>query len=133
MLAMTAASEEDRQLIEKTRVSASHGAELVQQLLAFARGGEAKRTKLDPNTAVADLQDLIRQSLPQAIGLVVRSGEPTAAIRADATQFKQVLINLCINARDAMPTGGRIEIGIRNVAVDAALARVNPGVEPGPY
>jgi two-component system cell cycle sensor histidine kinase/response regulator CckA len=133
MLAMAASNEEDRQLIEKTRASASHGAALVQQLLAFARGAEAKRTQIDPTVALADLQGLVRPSLPQSIELQVRSEDRPAAINADATQFKQVLINLCINARDAMPDGGRIEIVTKNTIVDATLARVNPGVQPGPY
>ncbi len=133
MLAATASHEEDRQLIEKTRASASHGAALVQQLLAFARGADAKRTKLDPSVAITELRGLIRQSLPANVHLVVCTEERPTFIAADATQFNQVLINLCLNARDAMPDGGSIEIATKKVNVDAALARANPGVQPGAY
>ena len=133
LLAAKLTSDEDRRLIEKTKASATHGAALVQQLLAFARGGDAKRTRIDPATALADLRPLIRQSLPQAIELVLPANARAWPIQADATQFNQVLINLCINARDAMPHGGRIEIVATNVTVDAALANVNPGAKPGPY
>ncbi len=123
---------EDRRLIEKTKASASHGAALVQQLLAFARGAEAKRTQIDLPRALNDLQSLIRQSLPPSIQLTVQCEDDTWPIQADTTQFNQVLINLCINARDAMPHGGRITIATRNTTVDAALAGVNPGASAGP-
>lgn len=133
LLGMKVTSEEDRRLIEKTRASASHGAALVQQLLAFARGADAKRTRIDPATALKDLQPLIRQSLPPSIQLAVSCRERPWPIEADTTQFNQVLINLCINARDAMLRGGRLEIATENLMVDAALARVNPGAAAGPY
>jgi PAS domain S-box-containing protein len=133
LLATRVACDEDRWLIEKTKASASHGAALVQQLLAFARGAEAKRTRVDPATALVDLRALIKQSLPQSIQLLIADRERSWAIQADATQFNQVIVNLCINARDAMPQGGRIEIATRNMMVDAALAGVNPGVAPGPH
>lgn len=133
LLASKMTSEEDRRLIEKTKASATHGAALVQQLLAFARGAAAKRVRLDPAVALSDLKPLIRQSLPSSIELVLTSTEKPWEIQADSTQFNQVLINLCINARDAMPQGGRIEIVTKNLMVDAALARVNPGSRSGPF
>lgn len=133
LLATKLTCEEDRQLIEKTKASATHGAALVQQLLAFARGADAKRTRIDPATALTDLFPLVRQSLPPAIELVLPVGERPWPIQADATQFNQVVINLCLNARDAMPHGGRLEVITRNVNVDAALSVVNPGTRPGPF
>ncbi len=133
LLATKLTCEEDQRLIEKTKASATHGAALVQQLLAFARGADAKRTRIDPATALTDLSPLVRQSLPPAIELVLPVGERPWPIQADATQFKQVLINLCLNARDAMPHGGRIQVITRNVNVDPALSVVNPGTRPGPF
>ncbi len=126
-------SEEDQRLIEKTKASATHGAALVQQLLAFARGADAKRVRIEPGAALADLRPLIRQSLPHTIHLVLTPQHRVWPIHADATQFNQVLINLCINARDAMLHGGRLEISTVNETVDAALANANPGAKPGPY
>jgi PAS domain S-box-containing protein len=133
LLAYKVTSDEDRRLIEKTKASATHGAALVQQLLAFARGAEAKRVRLEPAAALAELRPLIRQSLPATIELALPSTDRPWVIQADATQFNQVLINLCINARDAMPHGGKIEIVTKNVTVDAALSSVNPGTQPGPF
>ncbi len=133
LLAMKLTSDEDRRLIEKTKACATHGAALVQQLLAFARGADAKRTRIDPATALTDLSPLIRQSLPPTIELALPAGEKPWPIQADATQFNQVLINLCLNARDAMPHGGKISVAPCNAQVDAALAAVYPGTRPGPF
>ncbi len=133
LLATKLTSEEDQRLIEKTKASATHGAALVQQLLAFARGADAKRTRIAPATALADLGPLVRQALPAGIELDQQPDELSWPIQADATQFKQVMINLCINARDAMPHGGRIRISTRNLLVEPALAAVNPGTRPGPH
>lgn len=124
--------EEERQLMEKTRASALHGAALVQQLLAFARGAEARRTRIDTPEALQELRTLIRQSLPPTVRLNIHATDRPWPIQADATQFKQVIINLCINARDAMPRGGQLEIAVRNTMVDARLAAANPGMKPGP-
>jgi PAS domain S-box-containing protein len=133
LMSAKATSEEDRKILEKTKASASHGAALVQQLLAFARGADGRRTRVDPQRAVMDLQPLIRQSLPADVALSLRPAENLWPIDADATQFNQVLINLCINARDAMPRGGQIDITAENTQVDPALARVNPGVRAGAH
>lgn len=133
LLAMKLTSDEDKRLIEKTKASATHGAALVQQLLAFARGADAKRTRIEPGAALGALRQLLRQSLPNTIDLVLTPANGTWPIQADATQFNQVLINLCLNARDAIPHGGQIAISTRNVEVGPALAGVNPGTRSGPF
>jgi CheY-like chemotaxis protein len=76
---------------------------------------------------------LIQQGLPASVSLGVHAEPPFGAIEADATQFNQVVLNLCLNARDAMPEGGRLEVSATNVSVDEALARANPGVALGTY
>jgi PAS domain S-box-containing protein len=133
LLAERLSAPEERALLEKTRASASHGAALVRQLLAFARGTEAQRTRVRPAEALHDLHGLIQQSLPPSVSLHVRADPPLGAIEADATQFNQVVLNLCLNARDAMPDGGRLEVSATSVTVDDALARANPGAALGPY
>lgn len=133
LMAMKATSEEDRELLEKTKASAAHGAALVQQILAFARGAEGQRTRLDLQRALTDLQPLIRQSLPPNVELTVQADPPPWPVLADVTQFSQVVINLCINARDAMAHGGRIAIIAKNIEVDSGLAKVTPGLRSGPH
>lgn len=123
----------DLQLIAASKASASHGSALVQRLLEFARGADGRRTRLEPAQTLAHLEPLLRQSLFGAIHLTVEIPSAPWSIQADATQFNQVLLNLGINARDAMPTGGEIQIVTRNVTVDSAFARQNPGAQPGPY
>ena len=120
-------------LIEQTKACATHGAALVRQLLTFARGAEAKRARIDPLRALRELRPLIAQALPANVSLVVKTDEMLWPIDADVTQFNQALLNLCINARDALPSsGGRIAIEAKNGVVEAALAAANPGARPGP-
>ncbi len=124
---------EEKQLVEQTRASATHGAALVRQLLAFARGTDGERTRIDVVAALATLEPLIRQTLPATIQFSVRHRQEPWPIEVNPTQLNQVLINLALNARDAMFAGGRIEIVTDNVRVDAALAAVNPGTQPGVF
>ena len=90
-------------LIEK---SASHAAEMVRQLLMFAKGAEVKRAPLDVATLLDDLDKLLQSTFPKNIGCVVRIAPDLPAVLGDRTQLNQVLLNLCVNARDAMPQGG---------------------------
>lgn len=124
---------EERQLIDKTRASAQHGAALIKQLLAFARGAEGERSTVDIQTALTGVEPLLRQCLPANVRLHVRCGPSPWAIEANGTQFNQALINLTLNARDAMPDGGELTVSTENVMVDAHLASANPGVEPGRF
>lgn len=133
LLGAKASDQAERQLIEKTKASALHGAALVQQLLAFARGADGQRAKVDAGETIRDLEGLVRQSLTRSIHLTVQLEEALWPLQADVTQFKQVLINLCLNARDAMPTGGKIRVAASNVIVDDALARLHPTAQSGPH
>ena len=133
LLSTQVASLEERQLIEKTRASASHGAALVRQLLAFARGVDGERTSIDARSAIANVEPLIRQSLPSAVQLTVSHVESPWPIEANATQLSQVLVNLALNARDAMPHGGTLHIRVDNAIVDSVIAAANPGTEPGRF
>lgn len=133
LLGAKASDQAERQLVEKTKASAMHGAALVQQLLAFARGADGQRAKVDAGETIRDLEGLVRQSLPRSIQFTVQLGEALWSLQADVTQFKQVLINLCLNARDAMPNGGTIRVAANNFIVDHALARLHPAAQTGPH
>lgn len=133
LLAPKTITSDEKQIVEKTRASVSHGAALVRQLLAFARGGEGERTRLDVSTAIAAVEPLVRQWLPPSIDLVICPARAPWSIEANATQVNQALVNLALNARDAMPRGGHLEISMENRMVDATLAAANPGTEPGPF
>jgi two-component system cell cycle sensor histidine kinase/response regulator CckA len=133
LLQQKAADQETRRMLEILITSAHHGADLVKQVLAFARGAEGGRSELQPRLVMCDVVRLLGETLPRAITIAMQAPDGLWLIRGDATQFNQVLMNLCVNARDAMPAGGRLCLGAENADVDAAMARSNPGAQPGPH
>jgi CheY-like chemotaxis protein len=105
------------------------GTELTHQLLAFARREVIRPRALNVNTVVADVEQMLCRSIGEHITLATDLGDPLPPVMADPGQLEQVLVNLAVNARDAMPAGGRLTI-------DTALVRVGderPGLPPGPY
>jgi two-component system cell cycle sensor histidine kinase/response regulator CckA len=113
--------------------SAQHGSSLIRQLLAFARGTEGERTDLVPQTIIKDVVTLLGDTLPRTISIETNIARDLRMVRANSTQLVQVLMNLGINARDAMPKGGRLIFGADNVVLDENTIRSNPGSKPGPY
>ena len=133
LLSLTATDEAVRKTVAAIETSARHGSALVRQLLAFARGTEGERALVHIPDFLAELHPLLRHSLPRAIDVSIEAAPDCWPILADGTQLKQVLLNLCINARDAMPAGGRITIAADNTLVDAALASAWPDARPGAH
>ncbi len=108
-------------------------ARLTRQLLAFSQKQALRREPIDPNALVTELATMLRRLLGEHVELaVVPSAEPCTCI-ADRGQLEQVIVNLCTNARDAMPTGGRIRIELRRRVVEAGDARTYPELKPGPH
>lgn len=124
---------EDRRFVNSIEASAQHGAALVQQLLAFARGSEGQRTSVDVPALLADVRTLLGSTLAKDIELSVETVGTPWPIMAEVTKIKQVLINLCLNARDAMPEGGRIEILAGNTTIGGRHVLSQPGAQPGSY
>jgi len=110
----------DLELVVKT---ASRAAELTHNLLAFSRRQALQPRVVDLNGVVSDIKKMLERIVGEDIRLVVRLEKELAAVRADATQLGQVLLNLVVNARDAMPQGGTIEISTRNLDPDASYCR----------
>ena len=113
--------------------SAERGAGIVKQVLTFARGVEGDRVKLEPEHLVDELGKIMVQTFPKNIDIQTEVPPELWSIAGDATQLHQVLLNLCVNARDATPAGGRITVGAKNVEVDAHLVAMNPGAQVGPH
>lgn len=120
-------------LLASVESAAQHGAALVRQLTTFARGGEGEHGEVDVVPLVADVRHLLQQSLPHVIKVGAVCADSLWTIQADPTQIKQLLLNLCFNARDAMPQGGRLEIRAQNTLVAETMARLYPGAQPGPH
>ena len=127
-------SAKDRQaavsLIEQ---SAHRGASVVKQVLTFARGVEGERVLLKPNHLVEEMIDIASKTFPKTIA--IRSDYPKDlwSIQGDPTQLHQVLLNLSVNARDAMTAGGSLSFSAENFVVDEHYATMRPELKPGPY
>jgi len=115
------------------RQSAERGRDIVGQLLTFARGGPSQKGPVQPRHVLKEIGNLVRETFPKNIQIYVDySGEP-ATVLADPSQLHQVLMNLCVNARDAMPEGGVLFVNLENRTLDEKAARVHPKARPIPY
>ncbi len=113
--------------------SAHRGADLIQQVLTFARGIEGDRAGIRPELLVHEVLTVISQTFPKSIELESAVASELWTVVGDSTQLHQVLLNLCINARDAMPNGGRLSITADNVVIEEQFVRKNPEASPGVY
>ena len=120
------------ELVETVSASARRGTELVGQVLDLARGDDGHRRAVDPNAVIGDLAGLAREVLGRDIHLVTDLGSDRQ-VSWDPTRLHQVLLNLAVNARDAMPDGGTLRIATASVMVDETFVAMTPELSPGPY
>ncbi|GAA1623747.1 PAS domain S-box protein [Actinoplanes couchii] len=118
---------------EQIARAARRGSDLTHQLLAFARREVIRPRPLSLNTVVTEVHQMLERSLGEHIALTVRTTEDLPSVMADPGQLEQVLVNLAVNARDAMPTGGRLTIDTAPVEVDAEHAAGRAGLPVGRY
>lgn len=126
--------EKSRQLLEILESSAKRGADLVKQILSFTRRGvEGTRTIIQARHLLADVAQIAQKTFPKSIETQTDLAPNLWTIVADATQLHQVLMNLTVNARDAMPNGGILSISAENLWIDESYARMYVDAEVGPY
>ena len=126
--------EQSQQWLSILESNVKRAADLVKQVLSFSRGVVGKHTPLDVGCLIKEIEQIVKQTFSRAI--TIHTDVPTQnlwTISGDATQLHQVLMNLCVNARDAMPDGGNLQISARNFWVDAHYARMNIEAKVGPY
>jgi CheY-like chemotaxis protein len=111
--------------------SASHGAELIKQILTFARGVEGEHVEIQVAHLIRELQKMLVETLPRSIRIEMNLPKNLWVIKAVPTHINQVLMNLCVNARDAMPEGGTLTISAANIVVDDAYLRLHPEANRG--
>ena len=119
--------------VVEIRKAAERATELTRQLLIFSRRERAKPAPVDLNEVVRDVERLLRRTLGEQVELIVDLHGGVPVVLADAGKVEQVLVNLAVNARDAMPDGGRLRIETREVDLDGDSLQEHPDLEPGRY
>jgi PAS domain S-box-containing protein len=124
---------ETQQMLCVMEANTHRGAEMVRQVLTFARGKDGERELLDVSRLVREMENIARQTLPKTISVAAMVPPDLWPVLGNSTQLHQVLLNLCINARDAMPNGGQLTLAADNVEFDAADVPGIPSAAPGCY
>ena len=122
-----------KKLLETVRVSAWRGAQMVKQILSFTRGVAGHRDVVQVQPLIAEIARILLETLPRDIRICTTGNAELWPVLADTTQLHQVLMNLCVNARDAMPGGGVLSIHAENVTLDASQVSGQEGMKPGRY
>jgi PAS domain S-box-containing protein len=133
ILKLTATDPQARNILDTIEVSAKRGSDIVRQVLSFARGLEGERVEIQPAHLLKDLENIIKNTFPKNIRLQFSIPNDTWAILGDPTQVHQILLNLCVNARDAMPRGGNLIFGVENSVLDEHYAAMHIEARPGRY
>ncbi|MGH2929169.1 MAG: ATP-binding protein, partial [Solirubrobacteraceae bacterium] len=113
--------------------AAERAGELTHQLLAFARREVVQPRPLDINSVIREVEPMLRRTLGEHVGLETTLDRELWVVAADPGQLEQVLVNLAVNARDAMPAGGTLTVDTANVDIDEEYAAGRPGLRPGRY
>lgn len=133
MLQINSPDEESSRWLSLLKENAERGAAMVKQVLTFARGVEGERISVQIKHIIKDLIKVLNETLPKSITVKFDIEPELELISADPTQIHQVLMNLCINARDAMPNGGTITITASNIILDENYVRMFIKAKPGKY
>lgn len=127
------ADERTQHLLEILEINAKRGADLVKQVLSFARGVEGKRINLQLRHIIMELSKVLKETFPKSIKIVTDISKELWMVCGDSTQLHQVMMNLCVNARDAMPDSGTLYITAENLIIDEKYVRMNLEAKPGVY
>ena len=120
-------------LLDIIQESAQRGAGMVKQILTFARGTEGQHGLVQPRHLIEDMVEIARHTFPKGIEIRTDIAADIGTLRGNPTQLHQILLNLCVNARDAMSEGGTLTLAASNVRVDADSGLLPAGNAPGPH
>lgn len=133
LLRMRCREEPDRRTLDVIEAAARRGSGVVRQVLTFARGIDGERTPLRPRDLIRELVMIIEETFPRDIEIRREVADDTPMVRGDTTQLHQVLLNLAVNARDAMPDGGRLIFGTSLLQVGPGRTMFGKAIKPGRY
>jgi PAS domain S-box-containing protein len=133
LLRETVKDPETRNLLATTAACAQRGADIIKQLLTFARGKPSARVPMPVRHLLEETVRIVRETFPRNIQPVVDTPKDLWPVLGDPTQIHQALMNLCLNARDAMPDGGTLTMAAANVSLDEPAAARIPNARPGAY
>jgi two-component system cell cycle sensor histidine kinase/response regulator CckA len=133
MLRLQVIDDKGRRILNTLEENAERGAAMVKQVLSFARGVEGERVALQPKHLIKDVIKILRETMPKSIDIAYQIPSDLWLTSADATQIHQVLMNLCVNARDAMLTGGGLSMKAENAFLDENYARMHLEAKPGRF
>ena len=122
-----------RRNLEETKKAAERAASLVRQLLAFSRKQILEPKVLDLNCVVEDMHKMLTRLIGENIKLATRLETDLGSVKADPCQVEQIIMNLVVNARDAMPCGGKVTIETANLTIEDQAATKHISVKPGEY
>jgi PAS domain S-box-containing protein len=123
----------DHQILTMVEHNAERGANIINQLLTFSRGIEGARANVVLNQLIKEMMQLMGETFPRNIQIEHKACPDLWSVVADTTQLHQVLMNLCVNARDAMPAGGKLTLKTANFELSEASAQVHAQARPGPH
>ncbi len=119
--------------LSRIEASVKRGADIIKQVLTFGRGIGGERALLGTGQIIEEMAKMIHETFPRNIEITFEAPEDLWNIQGDRTQIHQVLLNLCVNARDAMTQGGSLSLKAGNVTLNGATAEVGADLKPGPY
>ena len=123
----------DLELLRQIETATQRSSELTKQLLTFSRKVESTLRPLHLNQEVRQLEQLLARTIPKMIAIETHLADDLKIINADSVQIEQMIMNLCINARDAMPDGGKLVIDCRNTILDENYCKIHVDAVPGVY
>ncbi len=125
--------EQSEKILQAIESSAKRGADMVRQVLMFGRGAKGERVVLQPRHVIREIMNIANETFPKWIKVEHSMPKDLWTVLGDATQLHQVILNLCVNARDAMPDGGTLTLGAENAVLDVDYAKINIDAKPGKY
>ncbi|MBD1909378.1 response regulator [Leptolyngbya sp. FACHB-8] len=133
LLAMKHKDEQSQQWLKLVERNTKRGADLIRQVMSFVRGIEGTHTLIQPDQLLREIKQIIDEIFPKSITISTHIIPELWAVSGDSTQLHQVLMNLCVNARDAMPQGGQLKLGVENLEIDPAFVHIHPEAKVGSY